>query len=137
MRVMVFRPTSLFDGEPGEWVNLPGEYPMEELGELLGGRADEEMIQLTRRLALVVRADRAELPERYEVNYLGQRMIIRGDCVVVRRMMGGNRIRDMVVEDGSDARRMLTEIAEEWPTEMRADCRGPVGLAMTREEAAW
>lgn len=85
---------------------------MEELGELLGGRADEEMIQLTRRLALVVRADRADLPERYEVNYLGQRMIIRGDCVVVRRMMGGDRIRDMVVEDGNDARRMLTEIPE-------------------------
>ena len=124
MRVMVFRA-----GEPGEMVNLIGEYPMEELGELLGGRADEEMIQLTRRLAVVVRADRAELPERYEIAYLGQRMTIRGDLVVVRRKMGENRIRDMNAYDADDARRMVTA-ADEWP----AGVVGPHGRR--REEVA-
>lgn len=109
MRVMVFRTR-----EPGEMVNLIGEYPMEELGELLGGQADEEMIQLTRRLAVVVRADRAELPERYEIAYLGQRMTIRGDLVVVRRKMGENSIRDMNAYDADDARRMVTAV-EAWP----------------------
>lgn len=109
MRVMVFR-----SGEPGEMVNLIGEYPMEEIGEVLGGQADEEMIQLTRRLAVVVRADREELPERYEIAYLGQRLTVRGDLVVVRRMMGGERIRDMNAYDGDDARRFVTAV-EAWP----------------------
>ncbi len=105
MRVMVFR-----DGLSGEMVNLVGEYPMEEIGEVLGGRADEEMIQLSRRLAVVVRADRGSLPPRYEIAYLGQRMTVRGDCVVVRRMMGGERIRDMTAKDGDDARRFVEAI---------------------------
>lgn len=122
MRVMVFR-----DGGPGEMVNLVGEYPMEEIGEAIGGQADEEMIQISRRLAAVLRADRVDLPERYEIAYLGQRLTVRGNLVVVRRMMGGDRIRDMTAYDADDARRMVTAI-EEWPA-------GVVGPHGERREA--
>ncbi len=93
-------------------VNLVGEYPMEEIGELLGGQADEEMIQLNRRMAAVLRADREELPERYELTYLGTRMRTRGDVVVVHRAMGGSMLRDMTAGDGFEAQGLVTAVEE-------------------------
>lgn len=105
MRVMVFR-----DGLPGEMKNLVGEYPLEEIGELLGGQAEEELLQLNRRLAVVRLAQREELPVRYEVAYLGAAMAVRGDLAVVHRAMGGDLLRDMTAYDAMDAKGMVTAV---------------------------
>lgn len=107
MRAMVFR-----GGKPGEMVNLIGEYPVEEIGELLGGQADEEMIQLNRRMAAVLRADREKLPERYAVTYLGAPLRVKGDMVVVHRAMGGELLRDMTAGDGFEAQGLVTAVEE-------------------------
>lgn len=106
MRIMVFK-----GGAPGEMKNLVGEYPLEEIGELLGGQVDEKMIQLNRRLAVVRLAQREELPVRYEVAYLGADMAIRGDLVVVHRAMGGDLLRDMTAYDAMDAKGMVRSVA--------------------------
>lgn len=94
MRVMYFQGRQM-----GVAYNLPGENPLVEIGELLGGEPDEEMVRLDRRLVLVVREDREELPNQYVVQGLGKLpRLIAGDCVVVR-MGQGQQIGDVNAQD--------------------------------------
>lgn len=100
MRVMYFQGRQM-----GVAYNLPGENPMAEIGELLGGVPDEEMVRLDRRLVLVVREDREELSNQYVVQGLGMLpRLVAGDCVVVRmdkyQRMGDVNAQDAVTAQG-------------------------------------
>lgn len=100
MRVMLFQGRQM-----GVAYNLPGENPMAEIGELLGGEPDEEMIRLDRRLVLVVREDREGLPNQYVAQGVGKPpRLVAGDCVVVRmgqgQQMGDVNANDAVMAQG-------------------------------------
>lgn len=98
MRVMLFQGRQM-----GVAYNLPGEDPMAEIGELLGGEPDEKMVRLDGRLALVVRIDREELPNQYVAQGLGKPpRLVAGDCVVVR-LGQGQRIGDINAKDAMAA----------------------------------
>lgn len=100
MRVMYFQGRQM-----GVAYNLPGENPLAEIGELLGGAVDEEMIRLDRRLVLAVREDREELPNQYVAQGLGKLpRLVAGDCVVIRldqgQRMGDVNAKDAVAAQG-------------------------------------
>lgn len=84
MKVILFR-----NGEQGEVVTLPGEYPMVELSDLLGGEI--EFVALDKRLQLVrlEQGEEMDLPIRYgaskqQTSKLGYGKVDAfGDCVVV------------------------------------------------------
>ena len=71
--------------------NLPGENPLAEIGELLGGVA--------------VREDREELPNQYVAQGMGKLpRLVAGDCVVIRldqgQRMGDVNAKDAVAAQG-------------------------------------
>ena len=97
MRVMLFQ-----GGQAGIVYNLPGENPMVEIEELLGGELDEHMSRINKRLALVTRAETAQ-PYRYIMEKLGAPpKLVAGDCVVVR-MGRDRRMGDVSANDAVEA----------------------------------
>lgn len=96
MKIMLFR-----DGQKGIVVKIPGERPLEEIGELLGGAVEEPLTRLTGRLALCFRADGVEerLPIRYACHKLGREPEpVVGDCAVVVQGLDW-KLRDITVRD--------------------------------------
>lgn len=80
MRILVYE-----GGEAGRMVSLPGENPMDELKELLGGEVD--LVSLADGLELARRADgwTEALPCWYELRRLGRAPeLIAGPCAVLR-----------------------------------------------------
>lgn len=95
---MLFR-----DGQRGVVIKLPGERPVEEIGELLGGGAEQWPARLSCRLALYRREDGTGLPERYELHRLGRvPEPVAGDCAVVAMGPDG-RMKDLTVNDVAEA----------------------------------
>lgn len=104
MRVMLFQ-----GGKKGIVYNLPGENPMAEIGELLGGEPDEHMTRINKRLALVTRAEPVQ-PYRYIMKRLGAPPeLVAGDCVVVR-MGQDQRLGDVNIKDASEAQNCVRSL---------------------------
>ena len=102
--------------------NLPGEDPMAELGELLGGAPDEHMARLDKRLALVELEDRTGLPNQYVLDRLGGGpKLIRGSCAVVRMSREG-RLGDVTVADAERAQEYISPLGS--PESREADFWG-------------
>lgn len=96
MKIMLFR-----DGQMGVVVKIPGERPLEEIGELLGGAVDEPLTRLSGRLALCMRADGEEehLPIRYAWHKLGREPEpVAGNCAVVVQGLDW-KLRDITIQD--------------------------------------
>ncbi len=94
MRILVYE-----GGEAGRMVSLPGESPMDELEELLGGEVD--LVTLADGLELARRADgwTEALPCWYELRRLGRAPeLIAGPCAVLR-MTGQMRVLNMSEDD--------------------------------------
>lgn len=105
MRVLLFE-----DGGSRE-VALPGEWPEEELEELLGGEIETE--PLAEGLDLVRLADGwlEALPCRYELWRLDREAeLIAGDCAVVRADQTG-RWEDILPQDGETAEEYIRRVA--------------------------
>lgn len=94
MKVLLYR-----DGAAGVAAKLPGDEPMEELAELLGGAA--EMTPLNERLMLVTQAGAGceGKPIWYALHRVGREAEpISGECAVVGIGVEG-RLRDISVQD--------------------------------------
>lgn len=100
MRIILFR-----GGKLGEIVSLPGEDPLVELSDLLGGEIDFTPTLYRRMQVVRLRhGEKLELPCRYEATVrktfgLGDDTVkIFGDCAVVVRLENG-AIRDAKKDD--------------------------------------
>lgn len=102
MKIMVFR-----DGKQGEAVTLPGEHPLSEIGELLGGEVKEPLARLTPRLALCVRAGSGGAGDYLVRKNIWQRPeLLKGPCAVVRMDLNGH-VWDMTAGDMAQAGEMV------------------------------
>ncbi len=97
MKIMLF-----MDGRPGKAVTLPGEYPLTEIGEALGGKVREPAIRLTSRLALYVREDEEEGGGYFYRRLWHSTERTGGPCAVVRMDLDGH-IWDMTRQDLEEA----------------------------------
>lgn len=100
MRIVLFR-----NGEMGKLAALPGEDPLVELSDLLGGEIDFTPTLYRRMQVVHLRyGEKLELPCRYEATVrktfgLGDDTVkIFGDCAVVVRLENG-AIRDTKKDD--------------------------------------
>jgi len=107
MKVLSFQ-----GGRPGVITKLPGEEPLAELGELLGGEVEEPLTALTDKLALCVLADGIERrePIRYSWRKLGRvPQPVAGDCAVVHMGPTG-LLGDMTATDMDTAEDLVRPI---------------------------
>ncbi len=102
MRIVLF-----LDGRPGSVTVLPGEMPLEEIGELIGGEVLQPLTRLSGRLRLCVTRREAPLPVKYTYRTMfGGEALVYGDCAVVRMGEDG-MIRDVTEADVAAALQMV------------------------------
>lgn len=104
MRILLYT-----EDKPGEVVKVLGEYPLEEIGELLGGEASEP-VRVSSRLAVVptVAGMNEGLPSFCDIARRVDRMPepIYGPFAVVHMAMTG-QLGDMTALDVTEAQGML------------------------------
>lgn len=105
MKIILFA-----DGKEGEVKTLPGEQPLEEIGELLGGTVQEPLIKLTDKLRLcIVEPKEADPSVVYEYLRQGRGCAeAEGACAVVRMAADGT-LRDVSKDDLEEANTVV------WP----------------------
>lgn len=107
MKVLLYR-----DGAAGVAAKLPGDEPLEELAELLGGAV--ETTPLNERLMLVTQADaeREGKPIWYALHRIGREVEpISGYCAIVGVGVEG-RLRDISVQDVYAAACYINRVTE-------------------------
>jgi len=108
MEIMLFQ-----GGEEGRVVKLSGEDPLEEIGELIGGKVEDPLTMLKPGLYLFVREDGAEerIPIKYNYHKLGHQDLrpIAGDCAAASIRMDG-QILDLRDTDRVAARLLIRRV---------------------------
>lgn len=106
MKIVLFT-----DGKDGVVHTLPGEQPLAEIGELLGGTVQEPLIKLTDKLRLcIVEPDEADPSVMYEYLRQGRGCAVsEGACAVVHMGLDGT-LRDVTRDDLTEANILV------WPS---------------------
>lgn len=109
MKIVLFA-----DGKAGEVKTLPGEQPLAEIGELLGGAIQEPLIKLTDKLRLcIVEPEEDDPSVMYEYLRQGRGCAAsEGACAVVHMGLDGT-LRDVTRDDLTEANVLVWPSAEE------------------------